>query len=387
MQSVVKLALACSLVAMVVACDRPSQRPPQAPPTGSYAQPYGAPPGAYPQPYGAPPGAYTQPYGAPPGAYTQPYGAPPGAYTQPSPSTPSPAGPATPPPAPTASAPLPPVSADPLNQLDLAFMRQRANGVLTELRSVLPQGQASAVASIPLIVDDTPGEVNAFAACPKQGPVMAVSDGLLEITAQMARAKATDELFGTSKLSDYIKLVSNQQQARQPIVRPAPGFFEPSQDADGRKVARQHALFDEQVAFILGHELAHHYLQHTGCAGAQPAFVTPADIGRLLSNAVPVFNQPNELASDMNGVTNLLQAGKVRSGQHWNEEGALMVLHFFISLMQMDPADRLLFAFQGSHPPPELRIPIVQQAANQWRSTGGAAGAWPLPLPLPLPFP
>jgi hypothetical protein len=67
----------------------------------------------------------------------------------------------------------------------------------------------------------------------------------------------------------------------------------------------------------------------------------------------------------------------------------MMVLNFFISLMQMDPADRLLFAFQGSHPPPELRIPVVQQASNQWRTTGGAAGAgaWPLPLPLPLPFP
>jgi hypothetical protein len=278
---------------------------------------------------------------------------------------------------------------DPLNQLDLGFMRQRANTILVELRASLPQAQAAAVASTPLIVDDTPGEVNAFAACTKQGPVMAVSDGLLEISAQMARAKATDELFGTSKLGEYIKLVSRHQQAQQPIVRPAPGFFDPNQDADGRKVARQHDLFDEQVAFILGHELAHHYLHHTGCAGAKPAFVTPADIGRLLSNAVPVFNQPNELASDTHGVTNLLQAGKVRAGHRWNEEGAMMVLNFFISLMQMDPADRLLFAFQGSHPPPELRIPVVQQASNQWRTTGGAAGAgaWPLPLPLPLPFP
>jgi len=61
----------------------------------------------------------------------------------------------------------------------------------------------------------------------------------------------------------------------------------------------------------------------------------------------------------------------------------MLTLNFFVALMQMDPADRLLFAFQGSHPPPELRIPVVQQTANQWRATGGAASGFPLPFPFP----
>ncbi len=413
-----------SLGFLAAACSKASTRVAAPSGPGAYgtaALPNGAPPGSY--PYGAPPG-----YGAPPA----PGYAPPAPYPSPYP-TPNayPTG-NPPPPAPTATNPAPPFGfpfpqlpgfppfqlppipgfpvpsapngtpppqagggtvvpgyGDPLNALDVAFLRQRATDVLAEVRNALPQNVRSMVSAIPLVVDDTPGEVNAFAACTKNGPLMAITDGLLEISAQMARAKANDELFGTTKLSEYITLVSQHQQAKQPIVRPAPGFFEPTQDNDGRKVARQHDLLDEQLAFILGHELAHHYLQHTGCVGSSSNSVTPADLGRVLSNVLPVFNQPNELAADSQGVTSLLQAGRARSGQHWNEEGAMLTLKFFVALMQMDPADRLLFAFQGTHPPPEVRIPVVQQSANQWRATGGASptggtpGSWPFPFPLP----
>ena len=50
---------------------------------------------------------------------------------------------------------------------------------------------------------------------------------------------------------------------------------------DPRKLARQKMLFDEQLAFVLGHELAHHYRGHTGCAdgAADSNVVTPQDIG------------------------------------------------------------------------------------------------------------
>ncbi|MBM4358064.1 MAG: M48 family metalloprotease [Deltaproteobacteria bacterium] len=342
---------------------------PGAPPTGPYPGPTPTP--QAPRPTTPPTAGWSFPLLFPIPGLTPP-------PTQPTPAQPGPAQP---------SGSLPPVYADPINSVDIQYMRVRSEAVLGELRAALPQNHASAVASVPFYIDDTPGDVNAFAACTEHGPLMAITEGLLEISAQMARAKATDEFFGTNKLREYTQLVSQKQQPEQPIVRPAPGFFDPNQDADGRKVARQHDLFDEQVAFILGHELAHHYLQHTGCVGRQGGGISPADLGRVLSNAVPVLNQPNELASDTNGVVNVLNAGRARSGTKWHEEGAMMTLQFFVALMQMDPTDRLLFAFQGSHPPPELRIPVVQQAAHQWRASGGTSGASPLPLPLPLPFP
>ena len=286
-----------------------------------------------------------------------------------------------PPPPPALPGPQPPVANDPINTLNVGFMRQRAQEVIRDLIAALPANQQQMVASIPLVVDDEVGEVNAFAACINGKALMAVSDGLLEIQAQMARAKATDEVFGTRKFDEYIRFVAQNQRPKQPIVRPPAGFFNPGQDVDGRKVARQHQLFEEELAFVLGHELAHHYLQHTGCAGTQPDHVTPHDLGRLLSSAVPVFNQPNEITADTSGTNNLLSAGSRRAGYKWTEGGAMLTLNFFLALKQITPAEAIIFGFQMTHPHPAFRIPIVQNTAAQWRRSGGN------PAPFPFPFP
>jgi hypothetical protein len=190
-------------------------------------------------------------------------------------------------------------------------------------------------------------------------------------------------MFGTRKFDAYVKFVAQHQRPKQPIVRPPGNFFDPQQDVDGRKVRRQHQLFDEELAFVMGHELAHHYLAHTGCAGPQSPFITPQDIGRVLSNAVPGFNQPNEIAADQNGTTNLLNAGKRRQDYQWTEAGALLTLNFFLALKQMTPAEAILFGFELSHPHPSFRIPIVQQTADGWRKSGGQSTPFPFPFPIP----
>jgi hypothetical protein len=209
---------------------------------------------------------------------------------------------------------------------------------------------------------------------------MAISDGLLEIEAQLARAKATDEVFGTRKLDAFLQFVASSQRPNQPVVRPAVGFWEPQQDVDGRKVQRQHQLFEEGLGFVLGHELAHHYLQHTGCVGTSALPITPQDIGRVLSGAVPGFNQPNEVAADTSGTRSVLDAGARRPAYRWTEAGGLLILHFFDAMRVLTPAESILFGFELSHPDPQLRIPIVQQTAAAWRATGGAP-VFPFPIP------
>ena len=204
---------------------------------------------------------------------------------------------------------------------------------------------------------------------------MAISDGLLEIQAFLARSRAHDELAGTNKVSEYIGLIARYQRPKQPIVRPQTGFFDPRYDFDPRKLARQRQVLEEQVAFVLGHELAHHYLNHLPCtgAGALPA----AEVARVLSDAVPLFNQPNEIAADTFGLNDLMTAGARRQGHRWTELGALLTMQFFSGLDQLSPID-ILFSFERSHPPPALRQPIIQQTANAWRATGGRG--------LPYPF-
>jgi Zn-dependent protease with chaperone function len=223
------------------------------------------------------------------------------------------------------------------------------------------------------VVDDTPGEVNAFAACTKTGKsLMAITDGLLEIMAHLARCAATDEVFGTRKTDEYIQFLAKNQRPEQPVARPSPSFFDSNQSIDARKVARQHQLYDEQTAFVLGHEMGHHYLGHLPCTAGN---VSASEVGIVLTSVVPAFNQVNETGADTAGVHNVLNAGRARSDYRWTEGGALLTMRFFAGMDRWSPVD-ILFAFERTHPPPQLRTPVIQQTAAGWRATGGAPLPW-----------
>jgi hypothetical protein len=261
------------------------------------------------------------------------------------------------------------VAFDPINDVNIPFLRGRAQLVIRDLTASLAGNHQQRVQTVPLVVDDEVGEVNAFAACTRDGKaLMAISDGLLEIQAHLAQSRANDEVFGTRKVDEYVDFIARHQRPGQPIVKPPANFYNPAQRADGRKVQRQHQLLDEQIAFVLGHELAHHYLGHLPCTGS--GAVAGAEIGRVLSSAIPVFNQPNELAADVAGTNNLLAAGAKRQDYRWNEGGALLTMQFFSGVDRLTPAD-IVFGFERTHPPPVIRTPVIQQSAATWRATGG----------------
>lgn len=279
--------------------------------------------------------------------------------------------------APQPTLPMPVVpSTDPVATVSLVGLRSLAQQIIAELVATLPSGQQQRVNGIPLVVDDTPGEVNAFAMCRQGNAAMAITDGMLQVLAYLAQAQAHDDLSGTrSKVDEYVQWCAPRLVPNQPIATPPAGFFPLA--ADPRVLSRQRQVFEEEVAFVLGHELAHHYLGHLGCtaSNANPL----GEIARIASDQVPLFNQPNEMASDFSGTQNVLDAGKARGsrGQYaWTENGGLLTMRFFAAFGQLSPAD-LLLAFERSHPASELRIPVIQQAAAGWRSSGG--NPWRLP--------
>jgi len=342
-----------------MACGSSAER---RPPPASYPPGYQQP--GYPQ---NPPGQYPQ--NPAPGQYPQsPYpqsGYPQGAYP-PAPQNPSNGYPANPPPPAPAPVAVPSMPNDPIDAADRTWLRQSAQTILVELTRALPDIARARVEGIPLVVDDTPGDVNAFAACSSGRSLMAVTDGLLEIMAGLAAAAAHDEVFGTNKTDEYIRFIAQNLAPGRAVPRPS-GLFAAAAQSDGRKVQRQHVLFEEELAFVLGHELAHHHLGHLPCTG-KPGPLNTGELARVLASNVPLFNQPNEAAADLAGTTNLLDAGVRRSGARWSEQGGLLTMRFFGGLEGSLP---LLLAFQQSHPPPQLRIPLIQQSANYWRQTGG----------------
>ena len=317
----------------------PGQLPPQGYAPGQLPpQGYGPPP----QGYGPPPQGYAVPqgYGPPPQGY-----APPPGYVQP---------------------------ADPINTVDIDYLRRTAQSVLGELVAALPPASQAKVQGIPFATDAKVGEVNAYAGCEHRQPFMAVTDGLLQIEAYMAQLRATDEVFGTRKLDGYLQMVARDQKPDQPIVTPPQGFVDPRQHVDPRKVARQHQLLEEQLAFVLGHELGHHHLGHTGCANGQPGDPLSEMLkmgARLGSKVVPTFNQPNELAADSIGIDDVLAAGARRQGYHWTEGGAMLTLHFFSKLQELT-LESLALSILSSHPNPAFREGPIRQEVARFRATG-----------------
>ncbi|HEY4058983.1 MAG TPA: M48 family metalloprotease [Kofleriaceae bacterium] len=263
--------------------------------------------------------------------------------------------------APTASSTLPsPVddpraNRDPINLLAVPSLEAHAQSVLAELVAALPADKRAKVANVTLFHDNDAGDVNAYATCSTDGqPMIAVSDGLLLIAANLAQSTATDERWHTQERHAYLDWMEVHATASPPD-----GFYPSAYRDDREKMVRQRELFDEQLAFILGHELAHHYLGHVACGSVA---ASPFD-------GVPAFDQATELAADVAGTKNLLAAGAARAAYAWTEDGALLVLTAFHYRTPLTPKT-LLFAFERTHPLPALRMPVITTTADLWRASG-----------------
>ncbi len=265
-------------------------------------------------------------------------------------------------------------SATPLAYADLATLRARLSSLTAELITALDVSSRSRVEKIPLVYDADTAEVNAFASCVQGKSLVAVTDGLLLLVSHLAEAQATDESFGTNKFNQYVSLLVATQRKGAPVPPPPATFYTAEQRAFPQKIAREWHLVDEALAFVVAHELGHHYLGHLPCSSTLP--LDMSELGIALSSAVPAFNQPAEAAADVAATRNVLLAGRARTGTAYSEGGGLMTIRFFAALDQASPVD--MFDFERTHPPPSLRDPIIRSAAQAFRATGG----FTLPLGL-----
>lgn len=258
----------------------------------------------------------------------------------------------------------------------VAAWQNELRGILNELLGALSPSNQGLVRGIPLVFDPTP-EINAFAGCDERGsPFLAATSGMLEAVDAIAQTKATDELFGTQTYETYSSTVLPQvvRSEKASAALPA-GLIPQNLGGDLRRWSRAHEIFDEVLAFTFGHELAHHYLGHTGCAkgqGSAGGGPDPARLGRLLSNVVPLFNQAGEASADSAGAYNALDAGRARRPNYeWSENGGVTLLDFFARLERaagqggplslLNPVQVL-----RSHPNPLARLPLLQAVARTW---------------------
>ncbi len=274
-----------------------------------------------------------------------------------------------------------------------AFLEQRAEAIHQSLVAALDAHENEQTRSIPFEVVDEAREPNAAAGCTRstRSPVMMITSAMLELAAGIAETKAYDEVAGTTTYETYVTSVVDQVRNQRTVEGPSPSLHAAPHSTDAHKLARQVHLFDQQIAFIVGHELAHHYRGHTNCVeGRTEAEVQRDELTQILAHTVPPFSQPREVEADMWGVTNVLEAGRNRQGGTWTQEGALINLDFFRRLSDQGGAE-LVLAFLSTHPPALVRIPIVRSTSQQWQPgwrppampVPGQAGQGGIELPTP----
>jgi hypothetical protein len=268
-------------------------------------------------------------------------------------------------------------STDSSGAMQMSFLRTEVEAVYREVLADLSADHRSRVERIPFHVVDDPREPNAAAGCSpgSRAPMVMITTPMLTLCAATSEAMAYDELAHTTTYETYASSIGDMFQ-RGSIRGLGPGTLSGPLATDPRKLARQRHLFDQQVAFILGHELAHHYRGHTGCAPGGAASEAEAEqLQRQLAQAAPPLEQPFEIEADMWGVTTVLESGHERVGGVWSEEGALLSLDTFRHISEMNTAD-LPMLFLSTHPPSMVRAPLVQSVADGW-----TPGRVPLPTP------
>jgi len=259
----------------------------------------------------------------------------------------------------------------PTGALLMPAMKDEAKKIYQKEIDALPASNKTAVEKIPLLFEDNKEEVNAFAGCDDSGKTfVVVTAAMYQMLDLMAQTRATDEIFGTGYYDEYIKELAKQQEGKAQILPLPPGMLDVTKSLDQRKLKRQREIFDEATAYVIGHELAHHYRGHLGsvCSGGAGGTIKPGDIVRLAKKVIPAVNQANEIDSDVQGTNNVLTAGQNESAYKWSEGGALLVIDFFKKLRDLHPGAPL-FTFMMTHPAPEVRAPIVKNTANFWRLT------------------
>lgn len=248
--------------------------------------------------------------------------------------------------------------------------RAEIRAVIAELVGSLTGNELARVKNIPLVFDPDDAEINAFAGCEKGAPFMATTEGFNLAVDAVANTKATDELFGTKTYDAYSASLPERLSKKGGVPSLLPGTIPAQYENDPKRQSRAHEIFDDLTAFALGHELAHHYLGHTGCANGQAptSGPNPAVVGHIITDIIPVLNQPIELAADTSGTRNVLAAGRARRPRFgWSEAGGYLLFDFFGRLEANAPMIAKV-AFLRTHPESKIRIPFVQAAAKQWRS-------------------
>jgi hypothetical protein len=219
-------------------------------------------------------------------------------------------------------------------------LRNRAHAELRALVATLSDGERRRLVGLYLAFDPTPSDAIAQVACDDDGDwVIVLSDAMLRLADDVARAASDDEANGTHRVDDHATFLATAQVPGKRVLPPPPGFFSspPGASHDDR--------LREALAFLLAHEVERLRAGDLVCPNPTATKEhgddewTPAEQARARETARSVYPAQGALRDAM-------AAGRVaRAGR--GDKGALALARFFAAV-----SDRPRFSYRRDHPRP-----------------------------------
>lgn len=245
-------------------------------------------------------------------------------------------------------------------ELERLELRQKFQAEFRRLFQGLDAADQKRLVGAYVAFDDDPGDPSAMVACDDDGDfVVVVTDAMLLLASNVARAQSFDDANGSRRIEDYASFVARTQLPGKRLLPPPPGFFTAQKPA---------TTFDtrlrEAFAFVAARELVHLRAGDLVCRHPTATHEsgddvwTPDERRRANEGAANVY--PGRQASrDAEATVRVLEAGKT-------ERGALGLLRFFaqVELERLTYAGRFVTTYLALHPSATLRAASVTTAAE-----------------------
>lgn len=245
-------------------------------------------------------------------------------------------------------------------ELELEGLKKTADAELKKLVSGLAPNDQKRLSGLYLAFDPSPSELIGQVACDDDGDyVIVLSEAMLRLASNVARAQSYDEANGTRKIEDYAGHIARTQIPGRRLLPPQPGFYIAMKPA---------ATYDERLrgalSFVVARELVHFRAGDLTCAHptatkeAGDDEWTASEQRRASESAANVY-PGRAFERDTEAAVRMLDVGH-------KPDGALGFVRFFtqLQLEQTMTVSRFVPVYQTQHPGGAMRASAVKKASE-----------------------
>lgn len=245
-------------------------------------------------------------------------------------------------------------------ELEVQELRQTAVNEGKRLFEGLDAASKRRLVGLYVAFEDNAADPGAMASCDDDGDyVIVLSDAMLRLAANVARAATQDEESGSRTVEDYASFVARSQVRGRRLLPPPAGFFTAAASGDARETRLREAL-----SFVLARELAHLRAGDLVCARPTATHEHGDDVWtaaeqRWATVAASTLYPGRAAERDAEATSRVVAAGR-------SEAGALALLRFFVRLDSDRAAlpARFVPSYAAQHPGAASRVATVVMAAG-----------------------